>query len=90
VPRKSRALSGNTRPIDLRGRAATGRISSLLVGQGHGRIRCHDSLTIFFHRADLKKGTAFNDLQVGDDVAFEVLDDRVSGPRALHVRRPRR
>ena len=85
VPRKSKSLPGNTKPIDLRGRPATGRISSMLVGQGHGQIRRRDGQTIFFHRADLKEGTAFNDLQVGDPVAFELLDDRVSGPRALRV-----
>jgi cold shock CspA family protein len=57
----------------------------MLVGQGHGQIRRRDGQTIFFHRADLKEGTSFNDLQVGDLVAFELLDDRVSGPRALRV-----
>jgi cold shock CspA family protein len=85
VPRKAKSLSGNTRPIDLRGQPATGRISSLQVGQGHGQIRRRDGGSIFFHRADLKEGTNFNDLQVGDTVAFELLDDRVSGPRALRV-----
>jgi cold shock CspA family protein len=91
VPRKSKSRSGNaTKPIDLRGRPATGRICSLLVGQGHGQIRLRDGLTIFFHRADLNEGTAFNDLQVGDTVSFELLDDRVSGPRALRVCRRQR
>jgi cold shock CspA family protein len=88
VPRKSKSPSG--KPIDLRGRPATGRISSLLVGQGHGQIRCRDGLAIFFHRADLQEGTSFNDLQVGDTVAFELLDDSVSGPRALRVSRRQR
>jgi cold shock CspA family protein len=91
VPRKSKSLSGHAmRPIDLRGRPATGRIRSLLVGQGHGQIRLRDGLAIFFHRADLQEGTDFNDLQVGDTVAFELLDDRVSGPRALRVCRRQR
>ena len=91
VPRKSKSSSSkSTRPIDLRGRPATGRIHSLLVGQGHGQIRLRDGLAIFFHRADLQEGTDFNDLQVGDTVAFELLDDRVSGPRALRVCRRQR
>src|SRR5215471_19958079 len=64
APRKSKSLSGSTRPMDLRGRPATGRISSMLVGQGHGQIRRRDGQMIFFHRADLQEGTAFNDLQV--------------------------
>jgi cold shock CspA family protein len=91
VPRKPKSLPGNaTRPIDLRGRPTTGRIRSLMVGQGHGQIRLRDGLAIFFHRADLQEGTDFNDLQVGDTVAFELLDDRVSGPRALRVCRRQR
>jgi cold shock CspA family protein len=91
VPRKPKLLSGNTgRPLDLRGRPSTGRIRSLLVGQGQGQIRLRGGLAIFFHRADLQEGTAFNDLQVGDAVAFELLDDRVSGPRALRVCRRQR
>ena len=91
VPRKSKSQSGNaTRPTDLRGRPATGRIRSLLVGQGHGQIRLRDGLVIFFHRADLQEGTDFNDLQIGDSVTFELVDDRVSGPRALRVCRRQR
>ena len=91
VPRKPKSPSGQAmRPLDLRGRPATGRIRSLLVGQGHGQIRLRNGLAIFFHRADLQEGIAFNDLQVGDAVAFELLDDRVSGPRALRVCRRQR
>jgi cold shock CspA family protein len=90
VPRKPKLLSGNTRPLDLRGRPATGRIHSLQVGQAQGQIRLRGGLAIFFHRSDLQEGTAFNDLQVGDAVAFELLEDRVSGPRALRVCRRQR
>ena len=68
----------------------TGRVSSLLVGQGHGQIRLPDGRSIFFHRADLHESTLFNDLRIGDPVAFELLDDHVSGPRALRVRLRRR
>jgi cold shock CspA family protein len=75
-----------------RGTPATGRIVKLLVGQGHGFIRLPDNRDIFFHRADVQEGTSINDLDVGHTVKFELLDDPVSGGRALHVRRhsPRR
>jgi cold shock CspA family protein len=74
------------KPNDPRGTPATGRIVKILVGQGHGFIRLADR-EIFFHRGDLRDGTAFNDLQIGDTVTFEVLEDSVSGARALHVTR---
>jgi cold shock CspA family protein len=44
---------------------------------------------VFFHRSDLLEGTAFNALAIGDRVTFELLEDRVSGPRALRVERRR-
>ena len=47
------------------------------------RARYEDAA--FFHRADLKDPTIFNLLQVGDVVAFELIDDRISGARAIHV-----
>ena len=40
---------------------------------------------MFFHRADLKDPATFNLLQVGDPVAFELIDDRISGARAIRV-----
>jgi len=72
---------------DPRGKPATGRITKLLVGQGHGFIRLRDDREVFFHRGDLREGTAFNTLQVGDAVTFELLEDAVSGARALRVMR---
>ena len=68
------------------GEPLTGRIVKLLVGQGHGFIRLPNEREIYFHRADLQEGSAFNDLHVGDTVRFELLEDPVSGPRALGVR----
>ena len=64
---------------------------TLFVGQGHGFIRANGR-DVFFHRSDVREGTSFNDLTVGDPVSFELLDDHVSGPRGLRVerRRPRR
>ena len=81
-----------TRPSELRGVPETGRIVKLFVGQGHGLIRLTSGREIYFHRADMKEGTSINDFSIGDVVACEVLDDRVSGARALRVakRQPRR
>jgi cold shock CspA family protein len=79
--------SGKPSQSDPRGRPATGRIAKILVGQGHGFIRLRDDREIFFHRGDSRDGTAFNDLQIGDTVTFELLEDSVSGARALRVKR---
>ena len=68
----------------------TGRIVNLLIGQCHGFIRLPNAREIYFHRGDLQEDTAFNDLQIGDAVAFEVLEDAVSGARALRVVRRER
>jgi len=57
------------------------------VGQCYGFIRCLDGREIFFHRGDVHEGTSFNDFAVGDGVAFELLEDRISGPRALGIHR---
>jgi len=75
------------RRVDVRGTPATGRIAKLMVGQGHGFIRLPSAREVFFHRADLQEGTDFNELKVGDRMTFELLDDSVSGARALRVAR---
>ncbi len=62
-------------------------LAKLFIGQGHGFIRLTNEREVFFHRADVKEGTAFNDLQIGDTVTFELFEDPVSGSRALHVAR---
>ena len=77
-------------PHDLRGRPVTGRIAKLFIGQGHGYIRLTNEREVFFHRADVKEGTAFNDLQIRDTVTFELFEDAVSGARALRVARRNR
>jgi cold shock CspA family protein len=74
-------------PADPRGAAATGRIAKLLVGQGHGFIKLADGREVFFHRSDVRAGLSINELSIGDPVAFELLEDAVSGDRALRVRR---
>ena len=62
----------------------------LFVGQGHGFIRLAGEREIFFHRADVREGTNFNDFMVGDVVTFDLLEDDVSGARAIAVCRQRR
>ena len=64
----------------------SGRVIRIHAGQSHGFIRDVDSREVFFHRSDTTFGT-FNKLLVGDKVAFELIEDRVSGPRATAVRR---
>jgi len=78
--------AGSSRPAERRGAVATGRIVKLMVGQSHGFIRLADGRDIYFHRSDLEEGTSFNDFTVGDVVSFELLDDAVSGARALRVK----
>ena len=68
---------------------ATGKIVRLLVGQSHGYIRLADRREVYFHRGDVAEGTPFNEFAVGDKLAFDLLEDRFSGPRALGVRRAR-
>ncbi len=74
------------RPPERRGTVATGRIIKLMFGQGHGYIRV-SGRDVYFHRADLHESVSFNDLAVDDAVTFELLDDAVSGARALQVKR---
>ena len=76
-----------TQPNEPVGVAATGRITRLFVGQLYGFIRVRNGREVFFHRSDLKDVSTFNTLQVGDVVTFELIDDRVSGARAVRVAR---
>jgi cold shock CspA family protein len=78
------------RAAERRGTLSSGRVATLFIGQGHGFIRLRNDRAIFFHRSDVREGTSFNDLVVGDTVTFELLEDDVSGPRALRVERRRR
>ena len=65
-----------------------GKVIRIHAGQSHGFIRDEDAREVFFHRSDTTFGT-FNKLIVGDPVAFELIEDRVSGPRATAVRIPK-
>jgi cold shock CspA family protein len=76
-----------TKASEARGVPGTGRIVRLLIGQGHGFIRLANDREAFFHRSDLREGTSFNEFSVGDTVRFELLEDQVSGPRAVQVER---
>lgn len=76
-----------SKAVDRTVHAATGRIVRILVGHGHGFIRLSNDRDVFFHRADMQEGSELRDLHVGDRVAFDLLDDPVSGPRGLRVRR---
>jgi cold shock CspA family protein len=69
------------------GVAASGHVTRLSVGQGSGFIRMANGRDIWFHRGDIGEEVAFSDLAVGDSVTFELLEDRISGARALRVRR---
>jgi len=79
-----------TGPARPRGVVCDGRIVKLFVGQAYGYIRLADERDVFFHRADVCDGVSINDFAIGDSVTFELLDDTVSGARALQVRRRRR
>ena len=70
---------------ELRGQPHRGWIVRLFVGQGHGFIRLISGGDVYFHRSDVQQGMSINDLATGDEVLFELLDDAVSGPRALRV-----
>lgn len=86
-----RAKPATSPPAERRGVSTTGRIAKLLVGQGHGFIRLTNHREVFFHRSDVREGASFNDFAVNDPVTFELLEDPVSGARALRVtRRSRR
>ena len=77
------------RPADRRGTPSSGRIVTLMLGQGHGFIQLRNARKVLFHRSDLCEGTSFQDLAVGNRVTFELLEDAISGPRALRVERLR-
>ncbi len=73
------------RPVE-RGEHMTGRVAQIFYGQGHGFIRAHDGRQLFFHRRDVP-AAHFNALAAGDAVAFEVIEDKLAGPRAVNVKR---
>lgn len=79
--------SRDMQAVERRGTPTVGHISALLVGQGTGFIQSGSDCKTFFHRNDVQLGTSINDLNVGDLVEFDLVEDPVSGARALCVRR---
>ena len=61
-----------------------GTIGRLLEGS-YGFIRIEGERDVFFHRNDLQ-GVAFNMLNEGQDVEFEMGQGRDGRPRAIRVR----
>ena len=88
VPGRRSKAFGAGKPV-YAGDPAKGRIKLLVRGQGSGIITTGRG-NVFFHKADVQG--KFWDLNVGDLVEFELLDDAISGPRAQRVRsaRPRK
>jgi cold shock CspA family protein len=69
---------------DPRGRASRGTIATITRGRGDGYIRETRGELLYFNRRDVVDGN-FNDLNIGDAVAVDVIEDRVSGHRAARV-----
>jgi len=84
-PRGTKGRAKGEKPEE-RGERAVGRIVRMLYGQSYGLIRMGDRRDVFFHRKDAK-AALFNTLSIGDRVAFELIDDSLTGPRGVRVRR---
>jgi len=86
--RRQRRAKGRATGVKLeeRGQRATGRVVRILYGQSYGLIRMADRRDVFFHRKDAR-ASLFNNLNVGDAVAFELIEDSLTGPRGVRVRR---
>jgi cold shock CspA family protein len=67
----------------------TGRIIRLARSRNCGFIRAPKGREIFFHATDVQ-GAKYDDLEDGLAVKFTLIDDQVSGPRAVEVRIDRR
>ncbi|HYN08953.1 MAG TPA: cold shock domain-containing protein [Vicinamibacterales bacterium] len=67
----------------------TGRITRLARSRNCGFIRAPKGREVFFHATDVQ-GAKYDDLQDGLAVRFTLIDDQVSGPRAVEVRIDRR
>jgi len=84
-PRRKKGRAKGEKPEE-RGERAVGRIVRMLYGQSYGLIRMGDRRDVFFHRKDAK-ASLFNALAIGDLVVFELIDDVLTGPRGVRVRR---
>ena len=81
-PLYNMVLRSPSKPV-YSGKRTKGRIKAIVRGQGSGIISA-PSGDVFFHKTDVEG--KFWDLNVGDAVVFELLDDPISGPRAQKVR----
>src|SRR5436309_2171229 len=61
-----------------------GTVATIARGRGSGYVRESRGELLYFNRRDVVDGT-FNDLDIGDAVAFEVIEDAMSGHRAARV-----
>jgi cold shock CspA family protein len=88
MPRKTaRPRASGAAKSEITVRAAKGTIKRLVGGQGSGIISAARG-DVFFHKSDVEG--KYWELQVGDPVVFELLDDPISGPRAAKVRAARK
>lgn len=62
-----------------------GRVTQLSRGRLCGSIQAADGQTLFFHGRDLDR-VRYNDLEIGDPVTFDLIDDPISGNRAAKIR----
>ena len=62
-----------------------GRVTQLSQGRLCGVIQATDGQRVFFHGRDVDR-PKYNDMEVGDPVSFELIDDPISGARASRVR----
>jgi cold shock CspA family protein len=85
---KGRSQGMKGMKVVVNGQPMTGRISGLSYGNGTGFIRAADGRRVYFHRADVEGGS-FNALEAGDAVAFDMVEDQLSGLRALRIRTSR-
>ena len=87
--RKGRAkVQGRAKGVkpEERGTRTIGKIVRILYGQSYGLIRIQDRRDVFFHRKDAR-ASLFNALEAGDRVVFELIEDPLTGPRAIRVSR---
>ena len=68
-----------------RGQRMIGEVLSIQYGRSYGFIRTEHSRHVFFHRSDVAH-RRFNTLTCGVRVEFELIEDKLVGPRAVRVR----
>lgn len=79
---RAKKTLGSSKPV-YAGPVMRGRIKLLVRGQGSGIISASRG-NVFFHKSEVEG--RYWDLNIGDRVVFELLDDPISGPRGQRVR----